>query len=212
MARDEAWEADKRRYPKRPFLKEQSIWAVAIYRWGRRIERRRRGPLRWLHDRAYWLAFRVVETLTGIMLPRTTDIGPGLRIHHFGNIFIGKNAKIGANCTLRQGVMIAQKVEDGPEPVVEDDVDFGASAVVLGGVRIGRGARIGAMSVVLTDVPAGATAVGNPARIIERNTTARPAAETNAEQAAETKAEQPATGDDRDTQAVIGTNGRPHPA
>ncbi len=166
MATDEAWLADKRRYPKRPFLKEQSIWALAIYRWGRRIDQRRRGPLRWVHDRLYWISYRIVETLTGIMLPRTAEIGPGLRIHHY-YCMVGKNVKIGANCTMRQGVILAQRSADGPEPIIEDDVDFGASSIVLGGVRIGKGARIGAMALVLTDVPPGATAVGNPARIIE---------------------------------------------
>ena len=94
------------------------------------------------------------------------QIGPGLRIWHFGNIFIHEQVRLGANCTLRQGVTIGNRHDGGPVPVVEDDVDFGAYAQVLGEVHIGRGAKIGAMSVVLDDVPAGATAVGNPARII----------------------------------------------
>lgn len=167
MAKDEAWLADKRRYPKRPFLKEQSIWALAVYRWGRRIDQRRPGPVRWIHDRLYWVSYRIVETLTGIMLPRTAEIGPGLRIHHF-YCLVGKNVKMGANCTLRQGVVLGQRTADGPEPIIEDDVEFSAGAMVFGGVRIGKGARIGAMTLVMTDVPPGATAVGNPARIIER--------------------------------------------
>ena len=76
--------------------------------------------------------------------------------------------KIGRNCTLRQGVTIGNRHDDGGVPVVEDDVDFGAYAQVLGPVRIGRGAKIGAMSVVLSDVPAGATAVGIPAKIVSK--------------------------------------------
>ena len=88
-------------------------------------------------------------------------------IHHFGNIFVHANAHIGANCTLRQGVTIGNRHENGPVPVLEDNVELGAYAQILGGVRIGKGARIGAMSVVLIDVPAGATAVGVPARIVE---------------------------------------------
>jgi len=93
-------------------------------------------------------------------------IGPGLRIYHFGNIFIHSQVVIGRNCTLRQGVTIGNRVSDGPAPLIEDDVDFGAYAQVLGNVRIGSGAKIGAMTVVLCDVPAGATAVGVPARIL----------------------------------------------
>jgi serine O-acetyltransferase len=167
--RDPDWEADLARYPERPWLREQSIWALAVYRFGRRNDRRRAGLLRRLCDRFYWLAFRITETLTGISIPKSVRVGPGLRIHHFGTIIVHADAQIGANCTLRHGVTIGNRVDDGPVPVIEDDVELGAYAQVLGGVRIGRGAKIGALSVVLCDVPPGAVAVGVPARIIDRS-------------------------------------------
>ena len=167
MTRDTDYAADLQRYPPRPFLKEQAIWAVAVYRFGRRNDRRQPGLLRWLGERSYWLAHRIVETLTGISLPKSADIGPGLRIYHFGNIFVHAQAKIGADCTLRQGVTIGSRHAGGGVPVLEDGVDLGPYAQVLGGVTIGRGAKIGAMSVVLVDVPAGATAVGVPARVVQ---------------------------------------------
>jgi serine O-acetyltransferase len=165
--RDPDWQADLRRYPARPWLKEQSIWALAVYRFGCRVDRRPAGLWRKLLERVYWLLYFVTETLTGITIPKSVKVGPGLRIHHFGNIIIHNEARIGANCTLRHGVTIGNRHAGGPVPILEDDVDLGAYAQVLGGVRIGRGAKIGAMSVVLCDVPAGATAVGIPARIIE---------------------------------------------
>ena len=163
-----AWQADLARYPRRPFLKEQSIWAIAVYRFGRWNAQRRPGAIRWLFGQLYWLVFRVVETLTGISFTKEVEIGAGLRIWHFGNIFIHPKVKIGANCTLRQGVTIGNRIEGGPVPRIGDGVDFGAYAQVLGGITVGDGAKIGAMSVVLCDVPAGATAVGIPARIMQR--------------------------------------------
>lgn len=166
MAKDPDWIADKARYPKRPWLKEQSIWAIWIYRFGRRIDKRRKGPVRFFQDRFYWLAFRFIETWTGISLPRTCRIGPGLRIWHFGNIFLHHHAVLGANCTLRQGVTIGNRVVGGEPPTVGDNVEFGAYAQAFGEIHIGDNAKIGGMSVVLKDVPAGATAVGIPARII----------------------------------------------
>jgi serine O-acetyltransferase len=164
---DPDWQADLQRYPKRPFLKEQSIWAIAVYRYGRRNDRRPDGLLKKFRGRLYWLAYRITETLTGISIPKSVEVGPGLKIHHFGNIFVHEDAKLGARCTLRQGVTIGNRVEDGPVPILEDEVDLGAYAQILGGVRIGKGAKIGALSVVLRDVPPGATAVGIPARVIE---------------------------------------------
>jgi serine O-acetyltransferase len=172
---DPDWQADLARYPRRPWLKEQSIWAIAVYRYGRRNDRRPPGLVRRLCDRFYWLAFRITETLTGISIPKSARIGPGLRIYHFGTIFVHSDAEIGANCTLRQGVTIGDRGDFGAVPVLEDDVDLGAFAQVLGGVRIGRGAKVGAMSVVLSDVPPGAVAVGVPARIIGRGPPAAPA-------------------------------------
>ncbi len=166
MNQREAYRADRARYPERAFKREQSLWAIRVYRFGRGNDARPPGLRRKLNERLYWFLFRIVETLTGCSFTKAVDIGPGLRIHHFGNIFIHSGVILGANCTLRQGVTIGNRVEGGPVPVIEDDVDFGAYAQVLGGVRIGRGAKIGAMSVVLCDVPPGATAVGIPARIL----------------------------------------------
>jgi serine O-acetyltransferase len=169
MANDPDWAADLRRHDApRPFLKEQSLWAIRVYRFGRRVDRRPDGLAKRLLTRAYWLLFRVVETVTGISLPKSAAIGPGLRIWHFGGVFLHGDVVMGANCTLRQGVTIGNRAEGGPVPVVGNDVDFGAYAQVLGGVRIGNGCRIGAMAVVLDDVPDGATAVGAPARILLR--------------------------------------------
>lgn len=175
MAVDADWQADLQRYGvRRPFLKEQSIWAVWVYRFGRRLLKRPPGLMRKILMQVYWLTFRFVETFTGICLPITSVIGPGLRIWHFGGIFLHTDVVIGARCTLRQGVTIGNRQADGPVPVIGDDVEFGAYAQVLGGVRVGNGCRIGALSVVLTDMPDGSTAVGVPARIILRKPTATP--------------------------------------
>lgn len=164
---DQDWIADLARYPRRPFLKEQSSWAIWVYRFGRRVDQRKPGAIRWVLTRVYWLLYRFVETATLVTLPKSADIGPGLRIYHFGPIVVHADARLGANCTLRHGVTIGNRGEDGPVPHIEDDVDVGAYAQILGGVRIGQGAKVGALSLVLDDVPPGATAVGVPARIIK---------------------------------------------
>ena len=164
--RDEDWAADCLRYGKKAIWREQGLWATAIYRFGRRVDAMppswRQGILR----RGYWLAFRVGETLLGISIPKSVVVGPGLRIWHFGGIFVHERVCIGARCTLRQGVTIGNRHGEDDVPTIGDDVEFGAYAQVLGSVRIGNGCRIGAMSVVLEDVPDGASAVGNPARIV----------------------------------------------
>ena len=167
MTCDSDFKADLARCSSRPFLREQSVWAIWLYRFGRRALKRKSGPVRTLQLLFHKIMFRIIETITGISLPIQADIGPGLRIFHFGNIFIHPNTIIGRNCTLRQGVTVGNIGVEGPVPVVDDDVDFGAYAQVLGKVRVGRGATIGAMTVVLQDVPPGATVFGNPARVLQ---------------------------------------------
>jgi serine O-acetyltransferase len=184
MAHDPDWIADRRRYGmKRPLLQEQSAWAVWTYRFGRRVDRRAPGLARRLLTRCYWLLFRLAETASGVSLPKAARIGPGLRIWHFGGIFLHPDCVIGANCTLRQGVTIGNREEGGPVPVLGDDVEVGAYAQLLGGIRIGNGCKIGALAVVLCDVPDGATAVGSPARVIPR---AARAADNNLMESSET--------------------------
>lgn len=168
MAND--FKADLLRYPKRPFLKEQSVWAIAIYRWGRAINQREDSAIKKILTAIYWLLFRFVETLTGISLPKDAEFGPGLRIWHFGNIFINSGAVVGKNCTLRQGVTIGNRHENGPIPVIGDNVNFGAYAQVLGDVTVGHNVNIAAMSVVLHDVPDNATVAGIPAKVVKINT------------------------------------------
>ena len=163
---DSEWRADLARYPARPWLREQSIWAIAVYRFGQYVDRMQSGVWKRIATQVYWFIFRLIETLTGISIPKEAKIGPGLRIFHFGNIFIHPEVNIGAKCTLRQGVTIGNRLDDGPVPIIGNGVEFGAYAQVLGKLRVGDGAQIGAMSVVLKDIPAGATAVGIPARII----------------------------------------------
>ncbi len=179
---DRDWNADLARCgDARAWRREQSLWALWVYRFGRRVDAMPEGFSRRWRTKAYWLMFRVVETVTGISLPKDCRIGPGLRIWHFGGIFVNPATVIGANCTLRQGVTLGNRVPDGPCPVLEDGVELGAYAQVLGGVRLGAGCRVGAMAVVLQDVPPGATAVGNPARILPLPTAAgtTPAAGTS---------------------------------
>ena len=159
--------SDLVRYPKNPFLREQSIWAIAIYRMGQGVNAWPQGVARHVVEPFYWLAFRIVETLTGCSFSKAVQIGTGLRIHHFGGIFIHDDVRIGRNCILRQGVTLGNRHPGGGVPLVGDDVEFGAYAQVLGAVKIGSRAKIGAMAVVVRDVPDGATVVGIPARVVK---------------------------------------------
>jgi serine O-acetyltransferase len=153
-----AWAADRARYGTRPFLRDWSIYAVAVYRFGRWNDTRNAGRAsRTATGFLYLIAHRIVEAVLGITLPKEAEFGPGLRIHHIGPVVVHPETRAGANCTLRHGVTIGERRHGAGVPVLGDDIEIGAYAQLLGPISVGRSAKIGAMALVLRDVPEGAS-------------------------------------------------------
>lgn len=106
--------------------------------------------------------------LMGISIPRSVDIGAGLRICHFGTIIIGVNTKIGSNFTIHQGCTIGAKNSFSDFVTIGDDVTMCANSMIIGNLTIGNNVTIGANSVVMCNIPDNSIAVGMPARIIPK--------------------------------------------
>lgn len=85
-------------------------------------------------------------------------------------MIIYRNAIIGDDSIIRQGVTIGNRYLDRPleAPQLGKKVNVGAGAKIFGKVTIGDNVNIGANAVVLQDIPEGATAVGIPAKIITK--------------------------------------------
>lgn len=147
-------------------LREQSLWAVLWYRIGCRWNMIRFGVIRRPLMAFWWLGFRFVELLIGVSLPVGATVGAGIRIWHFGGIFVNSHAVIGSNCTLRHGVTIGSRYKADDAPVIGRDVQIGSYAQIIGRVQIGNRVKIGSMTVVLKDIPDDCSAVGNPMRIV----------------------------------------------
>lgn len=160
------WRSDLSRYPRGSILTQPGLWAILVYRFGRwtyvcpRIVRK---PM----HATYFIAYSVTRLLTGIDIPRSVMVGPGLMIHHFGGIILNPRTEIGEGCTLRHGVTIGNRLSDDDVPVIGNGVQIGAYAQILGRVVVGDKSTVGALSLVLSDVPNGATVVGAPARVIK---------------------------------------------
>lgn len=112
---------------------------------------------------------------TYIHIDEETFIAPNVCIAGPGNIRIGKQCMIAANCGIfannhkfvdpllpikKQGVT-CQGI------VVEDNCWLGHGVTVLDGVTIGEGSVIGAGAVVTKDIPPYSVAVGIPATVIK---------------------------------------------
>lgn len=117
------------------------------------------------------LAHVVVRNAYGIELPPTAQLGRRVKIAHQSGIVVHPHARIGDDCTLRQGVTLGAAIADGERfaaqaPVLGRGVSVGAGAVVVGAVTVGDGAVLGPNVVVLTDVRPGSRVLAPPPRVV----------------------------------------------
>ena len=147
----------------------QGFWALLVYRFGRWRYGVRPALLRRALSLLYKFLYKCIQIITGIELPCEVPIGAGFVIEHSGGIVVSGFARLGANCRIRNGVVIGlARVHEPGAPQIGDNVDIGAGAKVLGNIHIGNNVCIGANAVVITDVPANSIAVGVPAVIKPR--------------------------------------------
>jgi serine O-acetyltransferase len=166
----EVWAEDFATYDRR--LVEPGLWAVAVHRFGARIDKIDPGLLRRPAETAHKILSTAVDWIWGINLPRTTRLGRRVRIWHNGSILLNARS-IGNDVQIRHdttfgSVSIKDSLRPDHLPVIEDGAEVGSGVCILGDVTLGRGAIVGANAVVLKSVPPGATVFGVPARIVAK--------------------------------------------
>lgn len=106
---------------------------------------------------------------TGIQIPVGTKIGEGLKIGHFGNIVINPATEIGRNFNIAQGCLIgSSEGRNKGIPRIGDNVVMSANSVIIGGVNIGNNVLIAPNAFINFDVPSNSIVIGNPGKIILR--------------------------------------------
>ncbi|MBF6640020.1 serine acetyltransferase [Flavobacterium sp. J49] len=118
--------------------------------------------------------YKNISRKYGIQIPVLTKIGGGFLINHYGGIVVNQGVKIGTNCNISQGVTLGNvsrgKLKGCPQ--IGDRVWIGANSVVVGKITIGNDVLIAPLSYVNFDVPDKAVVMGNPAQIVNYNTSA----------------------------------------
>ncbi len=141
------------------------LHAIVMHRWASACWR---AGFRWLGR----FISHIARGLTGIEIHPGATIGRRVFIDHGFGVVIGETAEVGDDCTIYQGVTLggtSLSKDAKRHPTLERGAIIGAGAKVLGSFTVGEGAKVGSNAVVVKAVPAGATAVGNPARVIEKD-------------------------------------------
>jgi serine O-acetyltransferase len=120
-----------------------SLWMLICYRVGQVFYK-----IKILYPFYLLLIWRPLTLITQMEIYPETEIGGGLVIPHFGQIFINPKVKIGKNCLLYNGVTIGCDFKNNGSPVIGDDVRIGTGAKIIGHITIGDGAKINANQVV----------------------------------------------------------------
>lgn len=119
----------------------------------------------------------VLKVISRFFIPpvATVEIGGkiagGLRINHMNAVVYpysaGKNLTVGPNVVIGKG----PKKDNGDinAPIIGDDVYILPNSVITGGVRLGNNVSIGAGTIVTKSVADNCVVVGNPGRVLERD-------------------------------------------
>jgi len=112
---------------------------------------------------------KAVEILTGISISCEASIGPGLYIGR-RHIFIGKDAILGAHCSLSHGVTIGESGRGTQRgtPRLGDRVLILTNAVLAGKLSVGDDAIIAPNSLVIYDVAESSVMMGVPAKCFSK--------------------------------------------
>ncbi|QUH19069.1 acetyltransferase [Alkaliphilus sp. B6464] len=118
---------------------------------------------------------------SGLNLSRLSSVKNGTIVHTGATITV--NVHIGKGCLINKHVVIGHDVNIGdytvisPNASIGGDVNIasncyiGSGAIIRNGINIGQNSIIGMGAVVLKDVDPNSVMVGNPAKLLKKNTT-----------------------------------------
>lgn len=121
--------------------------------------------------RLFWSGMlRIMMYHSGIQIPRQTSIGAGLKFGHWGTIVVNNEAILGKNAMLSPGCLIgnSQGKKKGT-PVIGDNLVMQTNSIIVGKVNIGNNVLIAPGAFVNFDVPDNSIVIGNPGKIISRD-------------------------------------------
>jgi serine O-acetyltransferase len=146
-------------------LAQPGYWGVLNFRIAAALVRLPGPPVLYYLYAPVW---RLMTLVTGIEISPRATIGGGLRVVHFGQVFINSGSVIGKRCLILNDVTIGISTFEGNDsPILGDDINIGVGVRILGPITVGSGSRIGANAVVTKTFEGAQLLVGLPARAVK---------------------------------------------
>lgn len=118
----------------------------------------------------YEFCVKLLSIVFGIQIPSKTNIGEGFRIAHFGTIIINPKSIIGSNFTISPGCLVGNSEgKKNGSPHIGNRVYMSANSMIIGGVNVGDDVMLAPGALVNFDVPDNSIVLGNPGKIIQRD-------------------------------------------
>lgn len=124
-----------------------SLWIIIVYRFGQLLIK-----IKPLYIPYMFFVWRPCTVITGIEIYPETQIGGGIVLPHFGQIFINPNVKIGTNCLIFNGVTIGCDFNDHGSPEIGNNVRIGVGAKIIGPIKISDNAKVKANELVTKNI------------------------------------------------------------
>jgi len=139
------------------------VHAIVIFRFGKWLKEKNI-LLRILLEPVYLLLYHRIRSKWGIQIPRSTIIGEGFYIGHYGGITLSAGAQFGSNVSISQQVTvgISGEGEKCGVPIIGNNVYIAPGAKIFGKIKIGDNVKIGANTVVYKNIPDNSVVVLDP--------------------------------------------------
>jgi serine O-acetyltransferase len=135
-------------------VKSPGVFYVMIYRLGR-YAGKQNALIKGFLIILYFILQKTYGDFYGIHISRHAEFDGGLKISHFGGIFVNPGVVAGKNITLSQGVSIgvSGKGEKRGAPILGNNIYIAPNSILHGKINVGNNVKVGPNSVVFFDIP-----------------------------------------------------------
>ena len=158
---------------KRPTFFGDEIWKFQIalrkLEYANNLHAKKKSPFTFISYAFARIKYKKLSMQLGFSIP-INAFEEGLSIAHYGLLVVNRNARIGKNCRIQEGVTIGTTNGSNNAPKIGNHVYIGSGAKIIGDITIADNVAIAANAVVVKSITESSVTYGGvPAKKISEN-------------------------------------------